>query len=157
MSLSDFGVPTSNFGRAGILLPKTKDRFRVILTNEASEKTKNNLTQQVISVSMIEKNTGLKNFGFFDAGNEGRINLKVRDDVCNEAIDHIMAFKNGEEGTLTIDVLAGDDTGPLCSYVYESVKILSHKFDFDYSSAAAVYHSLILSFADWKVVKSNKP
>ena len=156
-TLSSFGIPNGDgSGRGGVLMPKTKDRFRVVLTNDTSDSSKNDFTQQVVSVSMKQNlSTGLAAFGL-SLTEEGDLNLAFRDDICNGAIDHLLAFKKGNPGTLTIDVLTGGDDGALCSYVYDGVKITKHNFSFDYSSADPVFHKLKLSFTGWSVVKPQK-
>jgi hypothetical protein len=90
-TLQNFGVPTGiGQGRGGILQPKTKSKFRVIVTNFGIPNSSIALTQQVESVNRptitqepVEVNSYMSRAYFGGKPSFSTISLSVRDDVTN--------------------------------------------------------------------------
>lgn len=90
-TLQNFGVPTGpGQGRGGILQPKTKSKFRVIVTNFGIPNSAIALTQQVesvnrptISMEPVEVHSYMSRAYYAGKASFGTISLSVRDDVTN--------------------------------------------------------------------------
>ena len=91
-TLQNFGVPTGpgGQGRGGLLMPKTKAKFRVIVTNFGVPSTSISLTQQVESVNRptitqeaVQVQSYMSRAYYGGKPEFGTIQLAVRDDVTN--------------------------------------------------------------------------
>lgn len=90
-TLQNFGVPTgAGQGRGGILQPKTKSKFRVIVTNFGIPNSAIALTQQVETVARptieygeVEVHSYMSVAYFSGKPKFNTITLTVRDDVTN--------------------------------------------------------------------------
>ena len=158
-TLQNFGVPESTTGgRGGILQPKVKWKFRVIVANFGIAASAIQLTQQVQTVdrpsySSESQTVHSYNSQAYYSGKSswGTIALKVRDDVTNSVsaligaqIQKQMDFfqqttplaGGNYKFLMEIDTLDGGNDAPLESWVLEGCFLTEVKYDgFDYGSS----------------------
>lgn len=169
-TLQNFGVPTAaGQGRGGILMPKIKNRFRVVATNFGIPSGSIALTQQVITVGRPNVNFNPQtvhsyNSTAYYAGKAEweAITLTVRDDVTNAVSSLVGAqlqkqmnffdqtvplsaadYKFG----MVIDTLDGGDDTTLEEWVFEGCFLATANYEtFDYSSADAMTIEMSIRF-----------
>jgi hypothetical protein len=161
-TLQNFGVPLGGgAGRGGILMPKVKNRFRVMATNFGIPSGSIALTQQVISVGRPNVNfnpvmVDSYNSKAYYAGKAEweAVTLTVRDDVTNSVSALVgaqlqrqmnffdqtvpLAASNYKFG-LIMDTLDGGDDTVLEEWIFEGCFLATANYEtFDYASADAM-------------------
>jgi hypothetical protein len=162
ISLTNFGVPLGGgAGRGGILMPKIKNRFRVIVTNFGIPSGSIALTQQVVSVGRPNVNFNPQTLHSYNsvAYYAGKaewepITLTVRDDVTNSVSSLVgaqlqkqmnffdqtvpLAASNYKFGMLIHSLDGGDDT-VLEEWVAEGCFLATVNYQtYEYSAADAM-------------------
>lgn len=169
-TLQNFGVPTgAGTGRGGILQPKQKHKFRVIVTNFGVPVGSVALTQQVTTVARPNLNSNpvtvhsYNSVAYFPGKAEWQpINLTVRDDVTNSVsalvgaqvqkqMNHIeqtspLAGINSKFQML-IHTLDGGDDAILEEWYLEGCMLDTVNYEtFDYSSGEAMTIEMTIRF-----------
>lgn len=161
-SLQNFGIPLSaNSGRGGILMPKVKNRFRVMVTNFGVPSSSIALTQQVTTVGRPNVNFNPVKVDSYNsiAWYAGKaewdaVSLTVRDDVTNSVSRLVgaqlqrqmnffdqtvpLAASNYKFGMLMHAMDGGDDT-VLEQWEFEGCMLATVNYEtWDYASADAM-------------------
>lgn len=158
-TLTAFGVPNGDgTGRGGILMPKTKDRFRVRVFNFGVIGAGIELTQQVMrcsrpNPSTAEQEVWAYNSVMYYPGKTtwATISLGCRDDITNSLTTLVGAQLQRQKNhltqttalsgsdvkfTLILEALTGGDDGTLEDWTLEGCFLTETNFgDFEYSSA----------------------
>jgi hypothetical protein len=169
-TLFNFGVPTdsSGGGRGGILMPKVKNRFRVIMLG-FGQPSAIAFTQQVISVSrpnltMTPVDVHSYNSVAYYPGKAAweTITVTVRDDQTNSVAtligsqaqrqmnffdQTVPASASDFKFEMLIDTLDGGDGAPLETWDYEGCFLSQVNYEsFDYSSSDAMTIEMTVRF-----------
>ena len=158
-TLQYFGVPTSvGAGRGGILQPKAKYKFRVIVTNFGIPAGSIALTQQVMIVGRPNVNFNpqtvhsYNSIAYYAGKPEWEaITLTMRDDVTNSVsslvgaqmqkqmnffVETSPAAASNYKFQMLVDTLDGSDDGVLEEWVLEGCFLNTVNYEtFDYSSS----------------------
>jgi hypothetical protein len=169
-TLQYFGVPTGNGqGRGGILQPKTKHKFRVIVTNFGIPAGSIALTQQVetcgrpnVSYDPVVVDSYMSKAYFAGKTTWETIELVVRDDVSNSVSTLVGAqlvkqnnfflqtsplAGSNYKFQMEIDTLDGSDDGVLETWQLEGCLIASANYEsFDYKTAETMTISMTIRF-----------
>lgn len=169
-TLQNFGVPLGDgTGRGGILQPKTKHKFRVIVTNFGIPSGSIALTQQVMSVSRPSVNFNPVTIESYNskAYYQGKADweacsLTVRDDVTNSVNRLVGAQLQKQMNFFTqttpvagsnykfqmlIHTLDGGDDAVLEEWFYEGCFLATANYEeFDYGSADPLTIALSIRF-----------
>lgn len=143
-TLQNFGVPAgTGKGRAGILMPKTACKFRVLFGDYEQDDTIR-LTQQVESVQR-------PSFTLDDEPQQ--LIVKFRDDVTSSAALVLKKLAHsGEPFDIAIEILDGGGTATKDAGVLERMKYVDCSIlfvdysDLDYSSTCMLYMTVGFSY-----------
>jgi hypothetical protein len=169
-TLQNFGIPLGGgAGRGGILMPKTKHRFRVRAVNFGPVNGGVELTQQVVSCGRPTVNSSPVEVHSYNsiayyAGKAvwNSISLVARDDVTNslsrlvayqeqKQLNHIAqtSFLSGSnyKFTLYIETLDGGDDGVLETWFIEGCFLEGIEWDqFEYSTAEPMQITMTIRY-----------
>jgi hypothetical protein len=169
-TLTNFGVPTgANTGRAGILMPKVKNRFRVTMLNFGGQANAVAFTQQVTTVSRPNLTMAPQEIHSYNsiAYYPGKatwetITVTTRDDMTNNISmlvgNQMMQQMNFFEQTVApsahdykfqmwIDTLDGGNVNVLEQWIYEGCFLSAVNYEsFDYSSSDAMTIEMTVRF-----------
>jgi hypothetical protein len=163
-TLQNFGVPLGNGQRGGILMPKVKNRFRVLVFGFGGLADTVDFTRQVISasrpnVSFPPQEAHSYNSVAYYAGKASwePITVTVRDDITNSVaqlvgaqvqrqmnfFDQTVPVASGNfKFTMWVETMDGGNNGDnsvLETWVYEGCFLASANYEgFDYSSSDAM-------------------
>lgn len=169
-TLQNFGIPTGGGGgRGGILMPKTKHKFRVLVQNFGYPAGSIALTQQVMSVGRPNVNFNPVELHSYNStayyGGKATwetVSLTVRDDVTNSVSSLVGAQlqkqMNFFQQTSTlaagdykfqmlVETLDGGNDAVLEQWVFEGCFLGTVNYEsFDYSSADAMTIEMSIRF-----------
>lgn len=161
-TLTNFGVPMGRGGgRGGILMPKVKNRFRVVVYNFGSLTAGIALTQQVMTAARPVANFNptpvhsYNSISYYAGKAEWEaVEIKVRDDTANSVhklvVTQMQRQMNFYEQTvpraasaykfeMLVDTMDGGNDMIIDSWYYEGCFIANVNYDtMDYSSADAM-------------------
>lgn len=171
VTLTSFGVPTgaNGAGRAGILMPKVKNRFRVFVYSFGIPSQAVAFTQQVITVARptvaFEPQAvhAYNSISYYPGkATWETIAVTVRDDVtnsvatlCGAQVQRQMNFfdqtvqiaSSDFQFTMQIDTMDGSDNGVLETWMYEGCFLSQVNYQsFDYSSSDAMTIEMTVRF-----------
>lgn len=171
-TLQNFGVPLGNGQRAGILMPKVKNRFQVLVYNFGGFADTVDFTRQIISASRPnvqfppQAAHSYNSIAYYAGKAEWEpVTVTVRDDItnavarlCGAQIQRQMNFFDQTvpvaaanfKFTMSVQTMDGGNNGDgsiLESWIYEGCFLASANYEgFEYSSADAMTIEMSIRF-----------